>query len=114
MIINITKKDVELDAVLFKSIEKKLLCLSKFVKRYEKLSELCMFVEIARTTKHHKKGDIFYVEAMIELPHILIRANATGGDVKSTTTQVEKMLQKQLVKHKDKESHDRKLRHAKR
>lgn len=104
MIIKITQKDVELGVILYKSIEKKLLRLSKFVKRYEKLCELCMFVEIARTTRHHKKGDVFYVEAILELPKILIRANATGNDVKGSTNQVVEILKKELVKYK--ETHD--------
>jgi ribosomal subunit interface protein len=61
--------------------KKKLETLQRFLKKFEKESELEMFVEISKTTRHHHKGDIFYAELNLSLPHQMIRIEEYNSDI---------------------------------
>ena len=67
---------------------KRLGSLERFLKSFEKNSEITMFTEIARSTKHHRKGDVFYAEAMFQTNGKLIRAEATGPDIRLALDEV--------------------------
>jgi len=40
-----------------------------------------MFVEISKTTRHHHKGDVFYAELNLSLPHKMIRIEEYNSDI---------------------------------
>jgi putative sigma-54 modulation protein len=61
--------------------KKKLETLQRFLKKFEKESELEMFVEISKTTRHHHKGDIFYAELNLSLPKKMIRIEEYHSDI---------------------------------
>jgi len=61
--------------------KKKLETLQRFLKKFEKESELEMFVEISKTTRHHHKGDVFYAELNLSLPHKMIRIEEYNSDI---------------------------------
>lgn len=74
--------------------------LSRFVKRYEENGEIRVFVEIACTTRHHLKGDVFYAEATVGLPEKTIRAEATHEDARDAVDALKDILKKELEKYK--------------
>jgi len=78
--------------------------LERFLKSFEKNHEITVFVEIARTTKHHRKGDVFYAEAMFEtVPGgKKMRATATAPDIRVAIDQVKEKLKKEIRRYKDK------------
>ena len=81
---------------------KRLGSLERFLKSFEKNSEITMFTEIARSTKHHRKGDVFYAEAMFQTNGKLIRAEATGPDIRLALDEVKEKLKKEIRRYKDK------------
>ena len=63
-----------------------------------------MFVEIARSTRHHRKGDVFYAEATFEtVPGgKQMRGVAEGPDIRLAIDQVKEKLKKEVRRYKDK------------
>jgi len=81
---------------------KRLGSLERFLKSFEKSGEITMFVEIARSTKHHRKGDVFYAEAMFQIAGKVMRAEATGPDIRLALDEVKEKLKKEIRRDKDK------------
>ena len=81
---------------------KRLGSLAHFLKGFEKNGEITMFVEIARSTKHHRKGDVFYAEAMFQTGGTIMRAEATGPDIRLALDEVKEKLKKEIRRNKDK------------
>lgn len=83
--------------------------LARFLKSFEKNHEIAMFVEIARSTKHHRKGNVFYAEAMFEVVPggKKFRAESTGSDIRMALDEVKEKLKKEIRRHKDKLVHAR-------
>lgn len=111
MTLEIKETRVKLTPILLNYVEKRFASLGHFVKRYEKKGELKAFIEVAKTTAHHNKGNLFYVEAMVQLPKALVRAEATNEDFGSAVDGAKDILKTELVKYK--ETHDWKLRRGK-
>lgn len=74
-IISIKGTNVELTDSIIDTIEKKLVTLSKFTERMEPMVELA--VEVAKTSKHHKKGPVWRAEATLQVPGKVLRAEVT-------------------------------------
>ena len=83
-------------------VKKRLGFLTKALRRFEKREEVLVLVELARTTTHHKKGDVFYAEAILEIPGKPIRATFTGPDIRVAITEVEAKLKRELRQDKGK------------
>ncbi|MCH8048589.1 HPF/RaiA family ribosome-associated protein [Patescibacteria group bacterium] len=81
-------------------VRKRLGFLEKALKRFEKREEVLVLVELARVTAHHKKGDVFYAEAVIEIPGKPMRATFTGSDIRVAITKVEAKLKRELRQDK--------------
>jgi len=62
-----------------------------------------VFVEISKTTKHHKKGPFFRAEADLRVPGKIIRAEATGDDLYFVITAVKDELQIEIKKYKERQ-----------
>jgi len=61
-----------------------------------------IWVEIGRTTFHHKKGDIFRAEAQVRLSGKSLRAEACAKHLRLAVTQVKDELQRQFKRYKNK------------
>ena len=83
--------------------KKRIGALKKFLKRFEKNTEVAVFVELARTTQHHRKGDVFYAEVTLKIPGKPMRATSTGSDIRLAIDEVKEKLEKELRRDKDKE-----------
>jgi ribosomal subunit interface protein len=85
-------------------VVKKIGSLERFLKSFEKDGEITVFVEIARSTKHHKKGDVFYAEATFETTPggKTIRATDTQADIRISVDNVKEKLKKEIRRYKDK------------
>jgi ribosomal subunit interface protein len=100
----IKTKNLELTESLSEYIEKKLFSLKKFLDIFKKdeqrktLSEV--FVDIEKETKHHRKGDIFLTEALINLPGKKIIAKAKQDDLYRSINEVKSELAKEIKKYK--------------
>ncbi|MBI1971446.1 MAG: ribosome-associated translation inhibitor RaiA [Candidatus Wildermuthbacteria bacterium] len=102
MQLDIKGTELEITQELRTYAEKRLEPLWRFVKRYETNGETHMFVEIARTTKHHKKGNVFYAEATMALPKAVLRAEAEAPDSRAAIDTLKDILKREMKKYKEK------------
>lgn len=74
----------------------------KFVKRFEAQGELTAFVELARTTRHHRHGEVFYVEVTLRLPGKLVRVEEHHENIYAAIDRVKDRLKVELSRFKGK------------
>ncbi len=59
------------------------------------------FIELARTTNHHNKGEIFRAEVMLDLPGRMLRAEATNEKLYAAIDAVKDTLERQVIQYKE-------------
>jgi len=80
-------------------VEEKIGGLEKFLKYLGTAVEA--WVEVSRTTKHHKRGEFVYrAEADIRLPNKIVRAEAIDKDLRLAIVRVKDELQQQIKTYK--------------
>ncbi len=105
MNITIKATNLELTPPIKEYIEEKIGSLSKFLQRYESGDGLIASVEIARTTNHHHKGDVYHAEVNLQLPNKLLRAAEEDEDVRVAIGKIKEVLQREIVQYKDMGGH---------
>lgn len=104
MKITIKGTNLDLTPSIKEYIENKISGLEKFMKAVVEGTEAMARVEIARTTKHHAKGDVFRAEVNIDLTQNIARAEHEDVDVRTAIDMVANKLKNMLVKQKEKKS----------
>jgi len=104
---NITiKKTLDVTEPLETYIEEKLLPLAKFVKPFEKNGEIELYLEVSRTSAHHRKGDeVFMACADLRLPGKVLRGEAMASDIRKAIDELRNILHMEIEKYKTKHSH---------
>jgi len=113
MKIIIKTKNIKLNQALRQWIRMKLDPLEKFAKilyseRYfdhffgKGKPKAEAWVEIAKTTLHHKKGPVFWAECQMRFPKRSLRSTARSKDLRLAITEVKDELQRQLKQYKNK------------
>jgi len=113
MKIIIKTTNIKLTQALRKYIEEKLNSLEKFAKIFQSEKYFNHFfgrgkprveawVEIGKTTLHHRKGKIFWAECQIRFPKKSLRSTAQSKDLKLAITEVKDELQRELKQYKEK------------
>jgi len=92
MNINIKTTELDLTPSLKVFINEKLGGLAKFVKGLDKEGAVEMHCEIARTTKHHRHGNVFKAEVNLHLPKKLLRAVEYHEDARKAIDALKKTL----------------------
>jgi ribosomal subunit interface protein len=93
---------IKLTPILKDFVEEKITDLEKlFESKVKRDFEVRAFVEIGKTSEHHRKGDIFFAECQIFLPGKGVRAVAEKEDLKLAICEVKDQLQVQLKKYKE-------------
>lgn len=112
MKIIILTKDIKLTQALKDFIENKINDLEKFLEIFHRKyfneyfgkgkprSEA--WVEIGKSTKHHRKGPFFRAECQIRLPGKHLRAEAEREDLRLAIIEIKDELQRQLKQYKEK------------
>lgn len=111
MKINIKGTNLDLTPSIYEYIERKIGELDKFIEhvggaadREGGTSTVEAFVEVGRTSRHHKKGDVYRAEAQIRMPHVKgVRAVAETSDLYQSIDEVKNELQRQLKQHSEKQ-----------
>ena len=101
MNINIKSTNLDLTPSVKKYINVRIGSLSRFLKRFETKSEVIIFMEIARTTKHHHKGNIFRAEANLSLGKKILRAEHLDLNIRAAIDKVEDKLKREIKKYKE-------------
>lgn len=96
--INIKATNIELTPQLHQYVEEKIGELDKFIQHIDGCVEA--WVEVGKPSRHHQKGDVFYVEADVRLPRKILRSKARGSDLHLTIDRVKDELQRSFKKYK--------------
>jgi putative sigma-54 modulation protein len=102
MRIDIKATNLDLTPAIREYIETKIGSLDHFLKRFEAQNEIRVFVEIARTTHHHKSGAVFCAEASFSIGKKLLRADYTDWDIRVAIDEVKDRLQEEIRKYREK------------
>ncbi len=83
-------------------VEEKIGGLAKFLEKYDETGVAEAWVEIGRTTGHHKTGGMVYrAEADIRLPGKILRAEETHKDLRQAIVKIKKELERQIKTYKE-------------
>jgi len=83
-------------------VEKKLGSLERFVRRFDMEGAVELRVEVAKTTQHHRKGEVFYAEGNLRLPKALLRAEEYAEDLRVAVDRLKHTLELEIKKYKTK------------
>ena len=97
MQIIIKTKNIELTDSLEKFIQSKMAKLNKFFQ-----ADAQLLVEIERETSHHRKGEVFFAEAIIVLAGKKLIAQAKGEDMGKKIAKIKEEMEIEIKKHKTK------------
>jgi len=101
MQISIKTKNFKLTSAIEKYINEKMNSLDKFL-WVEEDFKIETFVEIEKTTLHHKKGYVFRTEGQMKVPGKNIRAEVVLEDLYLAINEMKDELQRQLKEYKNK------------
>ena len=92
----------DLTPALNQLIEQKFGGLAKLLERWEKNADVLLRVEVAKNTKHHNKGKVFYAEANLGLPMKVLRIEETAEDMHEAVDKLKDRLKKEISRYKEK------------
>ena len=109
MKISIKATNFKLTDSIYTYIERKIGELEKFIKKvgekdgsYKERPATEAWIEVGRTTRHHRKGNVFRAEAQIKLPGKYLRVESENLDLHLAIDEVKDELQRKLTKYKGK------------
>ncbi len=101
MEIKIKALAVDLTPSLKTYIEEKFQPLEKFLKRFEEEGEVRAQLDLARTTRHHKHGDVFRASVSLRLQKKVIHAEEEADDARVAIDHVRDTLRSEIEKYKN-------------
>jgi ribosomal subunit interface protein len=104
MKIEIKSTLLDVTPALKEYIEIKLKSVERMLSRFEKEGEVMAFVEIARTTKHHKRGEVYYAELTMSLgKNKPVRIEEYHKDIRAAIDAMKDSLKVHIAKIKGEE-----------
>lgn len=97
---NTKTTNIELTPAISDYLDKRLSALDKFISPDDE-SAHCQ-VEIGKTTRHHKQGDVFKAELNLHIAGKNLYANAEKDDLYAAIDEVKDEMVRQITQHKDK------------
>lgn len=94
------KKTIDITPALETYIENKLAPLAKFVKHFEENGEAELWLELSRTTRHHRKGEVFFAAVDLKVPKKILRAEAYAENIRTAIDEAKDMLRLEIKKYK--------------
>lgn len=98
MNINIKATNMELTSAINDYVNRRLSVIKKFVKD----GEMVAYVEVAKTTNHHKQGEIFRAEFNIEINGSKFYSFSEREDLYKSIDDVREDIVRQIKNNKDK------------
>lgn len=102
MKISIKATNFKLTPSIEKWVLEKLGSLEKFIEKFDETGVAECWVEVGKTTRHHRKGPFFRAEADIRVPGVILRAEACEKELKMAIVRVKDELQRQIKNYKGK------------
>lgn len=82
-------------------VNRRFATLERLVGKFESRQDLTLRVDIARSTRHHQKGDVFSVSVSLRIGRTTLRVEQTGNDVRQAIDDAQKRFKKIVEDHKD-------------
>lgn len=99
----IRQKNIELTEPLLAYIESKLLKPVTRLMKEASIAELpIMDIEVSRSTRHHRKGQVYRMAVSLSIGKKLLRAEAENEDIRAACDILEEELEGEIHKFKDK------------
>jgi ribosomal subunit interface protein len=102
MQIKIESPTFEITEAIREKITKKLTSLSRLIKKIEEKGEVVLFIEIKKTTKHHKHGNVFQTKIKLNLKGKEFVINEKGEEFFKTLDIAKDRLKENIIKYKEK------------
>jgi ribosomal subunit interface protein len=103
MKINLQAKNMELTPAIRDYVSERITNLEKFLSKIEnKKGEAIIHFEVAKTTNHHKSGDIFHADCLLNLDGEKFYSSADQEDLYQAIDEVKENLFREISKNKDK------------
>lgn len=100
MNIDVKYTNVEHDPIFHRYLEKKIGGLERLIRKLDGgVTEAR--IELARTTRHHRKGTVYRAETNLCLPRRLLRAEAENGDMRAAVDAMYDRLEQEIIKYKE-------------
>lgn len=80
-------------------IERKMQNLEKFISALDN-DAIKARIEVARSTRHHKRGNVYHVDVNLDLPGSVLRAEQDSADVRVAIDAVKDKLKREIEKYK--------------
>lgn len=93
--------NLDLTPALKAYIEEKFNDLDRLLGRFQQDS-IQARVEVGRSSRHHKHGDVFHVDANLDLPKEALRAEEDTDDAYAAIDAVKDKLKREIEKYKEK------------
>ena len=105
MKIDIKATNFELTPSLTTYINEKIGSLDKFINISDKKdagsAPVEVFVEVARTTKHHKNGDVYKAELNMKLRGELFRVDVNDWDLRAAVDTAKDLMERKIIEEKE-------------
>ena len=98
--VNLKSSGLDLTDALRQYVETRMNSLEKHLRRYDPVGVRVDF-EVARTTRHHRHGDVFYAEANLVLPGRTLRAAHEAPDIRAAVDKTKDILIREIEKYKE-------------
>ncbi len=98
MNINIKATNMELTGAISDYVNKRLVTVEKFIKKEDKV---IAYVEVGKTTNHHKQGDVFRAEFNIEIGGVRYYTFSEKDDLYSAIDEAKEEVIRQIKNNKD-------------
>lgn len=98
MNINIKATNIELTSAIEEYVNRKVESVEKFLNN----KEATVYVEVGKTTNHHKNGDFYKTEIKLKVPHGDFFALAETDDLYSSIDMAREDIVRELTHTKDK------------
>lgn len=105
MIINIKAKNIEVTEAIRDYVEKKVTNLEKVLSQIESSGgEILVNFEVGKSTNHHKSGDVFHSDCLININGKKFYASSDKEDLYQTIDDIKENLFIEISKSKDKQN----------
>lgn len=102
MRVNIRQKNIEVTPALREYIEEKIIrTAEKFLQEQAGTDLPFLDIVVERTTMHHRKGDVYCVEANLSIGNRIFHAQSQDSEVRSACDIVEEELEREMYGHKN-------------
>ncbi len=100
MIINIKATNLDLTPAFREYIEEKIGSLDKYLGKLAEDTVLAK-VDVARSSRHHKHGEVFHADVVLQIPGGTLYASDENEDARGAIDRVKSKLQREIKKYKD-------------